>query len=309
MDLGLAGKQVLITGGSKGIGLALAHAFAAEGADIIVVSRDKMTLESAAGDVARRHNARTAAHAADLSDPAQRRRLNETFPEVDILVNNAGAIPGGGIADISLERWQEAWALKVMGYIHLCQLYVAGMKARRSGTIINIIGMGGRAVRPDYICGAAGNGGLIAFTNALGAETPSYNVRVWHQPGRHHDRSHRATLPATRQDALWRREPLAGGARCRQVAVRAHQERRRSRGPRHHARRAPGALSVWHRHRYGWGRSMAALKGIGGGSLAPRRARARSGPATVPVAGRAPGGAGRRRPRLGAASRLASRLT
>jgi 3-oxoacyl-[acyl-carrier protein] reductase len=179
MDLGLAGKQVLITGGSKGIGLALAHAFAAEGADIIVVSRDKTTLESAAGDVARRHNARTTAHAADLSNPAQRRRLNETFPEVDILVNNAGAIPGGGIADISMERWQEAWALKVMGYIHLCQLYVAGMKARRSGTIINIIGMGGRAVRPDYICGAAGNGGLIAFTNALGAETPSYNVRVF----------------------------------------------------------------------------------------------------------------------------------
>jgi NAD(P)-dependent dehydrogenase (short-subunit alcohol dehydrogenase family) len=179
MDLGLAGKQVLITGGSKGIGLALAHAFAAEGANIIIVSRDKTTLENAAGDVARRHNAGTTAHTADLADAAQRRRLHETFPHVDILVNNAGAIPGGGIADISMERWQEAWALKVFGYIHLCQLYVAGMKARRSGTIINIIGMGGRAVRPDYICGAAGNGGLIAFTNALGAETPSYNVRVF----------------------------------------------------------------------------------------------------------------------------------
>jgi NAD(P)-dependent dehydrogenase (short-subunit alcohol dehydrogenase family) len=53
------------------------------------------------------------------------------------------------------------------------------MKARKSGTIVNIIGMGGRAVRPDYICGAAGNAALIGFTNALGAETPSYNVRVF----------------------------------------------------------------------------------------------------------------------------------
>jgi NAD(P)-dependent dehydrogenase (short-subunit alcohol dehydrogenase family) len=179
MDLALAGKQVLITGGSKGIGLALAHTFAAEGASIVVVARDQAVLEKAAGEVARRHNALVRAHPADLSDASQRRRLHEAFPDADILVNNAGAIPGGGIAEISLERWQEAWALKVFGYIHLCQLYVARMKARRSGTIINIIGMGGRAVRPDYICGAAGNAGLIAFTNALGAESPNYNVRVF----------------------------------------------------------------------------------------------------------------------------------
>jgi NAD(P)-dependent dehydrogenase (short-subunit alcohol dehydrogenase family) len=106
-------------------------------------------------------------------------RLHQAFPDVDILVNNAGAIPGGGIADVSMERWQEAWQLKVFGYIHLCQLYVAKMKARKSGTIVNIIGMGGRAVRPDYICGAAGNAALIGFTNALGAETPAYNVRVF----------------------------------------------------------------------------------------------------------------------------------
>ena len=179
MDLGLTGKQVLITGGSKGIGLAVAHAFAAEGADTVIAARDMAALDGAAGDVRRKHNAKVATHKADLSEVAQRLRLHQAFPDVDILVNNAGAIPGGGIADISLERWQEAWSLKVFGYIHLCQLYVAKMKARRAGTIINIIGMGGRAVRPDYICGAAGNAALIGFTNALGAETPGYNVRVF----------------------------------------------------------------------------------------------------------------------------------
>jgi NAD(P)-dependent dehydrogenase (short-subunit alcohol dehydrogenase family) len=179
MDLGLAGKKVLITGGSKGIGLALAHAFAAEGAEIVICARDAANLERAAGEVGRRHNAKVTTHAADLSHADQRARLNRSVAAVDILINNAGAIPGGGIADIAMERWQEAWALKVFGYIHLCQLYVAEMKARRSGIIINIIGMGGRAVRPDYICGAAGNAALIGFTNALGAETPKHNVRVF----------------------------------------------------------------------------------------------------------------------------------
>jgi NAD(P)-dependent dehydrogenase (short-subunit alcohol dehydrogenase family) len=179
VDLGLAGQRVLVTGGSKGIGAAVAFAFAAEGARVIVVARGKDTLEQTAGEIRRKHNADVRAHAADLSQAATRQALKQAFPDVDILVNNAGAIPGGGIADLTMERWQEAWALKVFGYIHLTQLYVAAMKQRRSGTIINIIGMGGRAVRPDYICGAAGNAALIGFTNALGAETPDYGVRMF----------------------------------------------------------------------------------------------------------------------------------
>jgi len=71
-----------------------------------------------------------------------------------------------------MEKWYEGWSLKVFGYIHLCQLYVDTMRSRQSGTIVNIIGMGGRAVRPDYICGAAGNAALIGFTSALGAKSP-----------------------------------------------------------------------------------------------------------------------------------------
>ena len=179
MDLGLEGKHVLITGGSKGIGRSVAHAFAAEGASIIICARDKATLSTTGAAIRREHNAKVVEHAADLANASERARLHQAFPDVDILVNNAGAIPGGGIADITMERWHDAWALKVFGYIHLCQLFLTNMRARRSGTIINIIGMGGRAVRPDYICGAAGNAALIGFTNALGAETPNYNVRVF----------------------------------------------------------------------------------------------------------------------------------
>ena len=101
MNLGLEGKQVLITGGSKGIGLAVAHAFAAEGAGIVIASRNQAMLEQAAGEVRRKHNAKVAAHPADLSSAPERTRLHQAFPDVDILVNNAGAIPGGGIADRS----------------------------------------------------------------------------------------------------------------------------------------------------------------------------------------------------------------
>ena len=179
MDLGLTGKHVLVTGGSKGIGLATAKAFANEGARLVIVSRDEQNLGQAADEIRVQSDADVETVAADLAQVKDREALFSAHPDIDILVNNAGAIPGGRLEDLTMERWREGWELKVFGYIHLCQLYAGAMKARRAGTIVNIIGMGGRAVRPDYICGAAGNAALIAFTHALGAETPADNVRVF----------------------------------------------------------------------------------------------------------------------------------
>ncbi|WP_164153250.1 SDR family NAD(P)-dependent oxidoreductase, partial [Stenotrophomonas maltophilia] len=77
----------------------------------------------------------------------ERERLWAAQPAVDILVNNAGAIPGGGLLDLSMEQWEDAWSLKVMGYIHLTRLALAAMKTRGSGVIVNIIGMAGRSPR------------------------------------------------------------------------------------------------------------------------------------------------------------------
>ncbi|NOG69302.1 SDR family oxidoreductase [Roseicella sp. DB1501] len=178
MDMQIRGKRVLVTGGSKGIGLACAEAFAAEGCDLVLASRDAAALEQAAGTIRGRHQVNIAIQAGDLADPAARIALQAAHPEIDVLVNNAGAIPGGTLHDISLERWQQAWALKVFGYIHLTQLYLPAMEARRDGVVVNIIGMAGRAPRADYICGAAGNASLIAFTAALGGKAPDSNVRV-----------------------------------------------------------------------------------------------------------------------------------
>jgi 3-oxoacyl-[acyl-carrier protein] reductase len=99
--------------------------------------------------------------------------------DADILVNNAGAIPGGGLLDMTMERWREAWDLKVFGYIHMTQLMLGHMKERKAGVIVNIIGTAGRAPRYDYICGGTGNAALIAFTSAVGGQASSWGVRVF----------------------------------------------------------------------------------------------------------------------------------
>src|SRR3712207_3283316 len=152
MDMGMAGKRVLITGASKGIGLACAEAFAREGCDLVLAARGAEALGQVREAIEAKHRGvSVATHAADLSDPAAREALHAEHSRVDVLVNNAGAIPGGTLDDLPLPRWIEAWNLKVFGYIHLCRLYLPRMRAAEGGAIVNVIGMAGRAPRADYV--------------------------------------------------------------------------------------------------------------------------------------------------------------
>lgn len=178
MDLDLKSRIVLVTGASKGIGLACAESFAREGAKIIITGRDQARLAAAAGKL-KSGAADIATFAGDLASPVDRERLFAAHPSIDILVNNAGAVPGGNLFDVTLERWVEAWQLKVFGYIHLTQLYLAAMKQAGGGVIVNIIGMAGQEPRWDYVCGSAANAALIALTRAAGAKSPDWNVRVF----------------------------------------------------------------------------------------------------------------------------------
>lgn len=177
MDLKLTGRRVLITGGSKGIGAACARVFLAEGCSVVLVARDAARLAATATSLGEANRVTT--HAADLSAAEERERLAAAFPDIDVLVNNAGAIPAGGLLDLSMETWEQAWALKVMGYIHLTKLYLAGMKERGSGIIVNIIGGAGRSPRYDYVCGGTGNAALMAFTGAVGGRAVEWGVRVF----------------------------------------------------------------------------------------------------------------------------------
>ena len=178
MDLKITGRTALITGSSRGIGRATAEIFAAEGCNVILVSRSAETLAAAKSTIVQTSNVRVDTIATDLSDSSNVNRLAKDYPDIDILVNNAGAIPGGTLLDVSEETWRKAWDLKVFGYINMCRAFYALMKARKAGVIINVVGNAADTHDPEYICGVAGNAALTAFTQSLGCVSHKDGVRV-----------------------------------------------------------------------------------------------------------------------------------
>jgi NAD(P)-dependent dehydrogenase (short-subunit alcohol dehydrogenase family) len=178
MDLNLSGKTALVTGASKGIGLAVAKALAAEGCNLHLVARSKETLEAAREAVRKRHQIAVALHPLDLQRSESVGQLAESCRDVDILVNNAGAIPGGTIDMIDEARWRAAWDLKVFGYINLTRAFLALMAARGRGVIVNVVGLAGEKMDAGYVAGSTGNAALIAFTKTVGSTSLDKGVRV-----------------------------------------------------------------------------------------------------------------------------------
>jgi NAD(P)-dependent dehydrogenase (short-subunit alcohol dehydrogenase family) len=178
MDLGLKGRSVLITGGSGGIGLATARAFAAEGCALHLAARTPEKLRAASDDVSRDFDVPVTVHATDLSRAENALQLAETCADVDVLVNNAGAIPGGGIEEIDDRRWREAWDLKVFGYVNMMRVLYAEMKTRGRGVVVNVLGTAGDQRPADYAAGISANSALATLTRALGGESLDHGVRV-----------------------------------------------------------------------------------------------------------------------------------
>ena len=178
MELNLAGRTVLITGGSKGIGLGCAKRFASEGCNLVLVARSEGQLKEAADTIRKSAQVNVRTLALDLSIDAQRDRLVREVPDIDVLVNNAGAIPGGNIFDVDDKAWRTGWELKVFGYVNLTRAYFTLMKEKKRGVIINICGAGGETLSFGYIAGAAGNASLMAFSRAMGGTSLDWGVRV-----------------------------------------------------------------------------------------------------------------------------------
>ena len=172
MDLGLNGKVVLVTGGSKGIGLACAKAFLAEGAKVAIVSRSKVNLVAAdrqlkaagqAGEVVK--------VAADLIDPANARRMvaevEQALGPIDVLVNSAGAAKRTPADDLTPEAWRAAMDAKYFTYVHAIDAVIKGMASRKRGAIVNVIGSGGKVASPTHLPGGAANAALMLATAGL----------------------------------------------------------------------------------------------------------------------------------------------
>ncbi|MDQ0591380.1 SDR family oxidoreductase [Variovorax paradoxus] len=178
MKLELEGKTVLITGASKGIGLAAAHAFAAEGCHLHLAARDGAALAAAKEEIEKIYPINVKVHPMDLAAAGAMNQLAEAAGHVDILVNNAGDIPSGPIESLDFAAVRRGFQLKVLGYMELSQIYYARMKAAGGGVIVNDIGNSGENWDANYIAGSTGNAAVMAFTRALGGVSLDDGIRV-----------------------------------------------------------------------------------------------------------------------------------
>ena len=178
MDLGLSGKVVLVTGGSKGIGLACAQAFQAEGARVAIVSRSQANIDSAC----QRLGGACIGIAADLIDPAAAARAVDSAEQqlgpLDILVNSAGAAKRTPPDDLTPAAWRAAMDAKYFSYIHVIDPVIKRMAGRGSGVIVNIIGQGGKIAAQTHLAGGAANAALMLATAGLANAYASRGVRV-----------------------------------------------------------------------------------------------------------------------------------
>src|SRR5450432_1855008 len=151
MDLKLADKVVVVTGASKGIGLACAAGFLREGAKVALVSRSRKNLDDALAQLPQSTH-KPVVIAADLTraDDAAR-MVAEAVAQlgpIDVLVNSAGAARRTAPDDLTAQAWHDAMDAKFFSYVHPMDIIVKQMAARGSGVIINIIGMGGKVANP-----------------------------------------------------------------------------------------------------------------------------------------------------------------
>jgi short-subunit dehydrogenase len=176
----LAGRVVLVTGSSRGLGLVLARKFAARGARLVLCARDAEELERAARELSA--GAEVLAVACDLGDPEAARRLVEAatrrFGGVDVLVNNAGIIQAGPYESLSLEDYREAMAANFWGTVHPTLAVLPAMRARGRGRIVNITSIGGTVAVPHLLAYTASKFAAVGFSAGLTAEAARHGVRV-----------------------------------------------------------------------------------------------------------------------------------
>jgi NAD(P)-dependent dehydrogenase (short-subunit alcohol dehydrogenase family) len=178
MNLRLEGKLAVITGGSKGIGLACARAFLEEGARVALLSRDPANLASARASLGRDVFTR----AVDLADAEAAKRafaeVSSDLGPVDVLVNSAGAARRHPPLELDAAAWRQAIDAKFFPTVNAMDAVLPGMAARGSGAVVNIIGVGGKVADPFHIAGGAANAALMLATKGLAVAYAPRGVRI-----------------------------------------------------------------------------------------------------------------------------------
>ena len=228
MDLQLNGRVALVTGGSQGIGKAVAATLAQEGASVVIAARGAELLGKVAAEI-RAAGGKVHAVAADVSQAADCERLVaetiRTFGRLDILVNNAGTSATGEFESVTDEAWQADFNLKLFAAIRLARLAVPGMRQHGWGRIINMTNIGAKQPRaksmPTTVTRAAG----LAFTKAMSKEFAASNILVntvcigLIKAGQHERKAARAGVPVEQMyEAMGKEIPLGRVGRAEEVA-------------------------------------------------------------------------------------------
>jgi len=219
-DAELAGKNAIVTGASRGLGLAIAEALGQAGANLLLVARSAEALAET------RHRALAAgapeAHIfpADLEqNSAPEAILTEArrgWPRLDILVNNAAIVgPIGKLWENDWDQWRRTIAVNLLAPVALCRLAVPWMAQTGGGTIINLSGGGATKARPHFSAYGTAKAALVRFSETLAEETAAHNIRVnCVAPG---------AMNTAMLDAVLRSDPEAAGAEYAQAKKQARE--------------------------------------------------------------------------------------
>lgn len=177
MELQLSGKTAVVTGASKGIGLACVEALAREGAKVVGISRDTGNLAKAQAELEGK-GLSFQPEAVDLTDPDATRAAFERIGVPDVLINCAGAARRTPVDELDSKALHAAMEAKYFTYMHATESVIRGMAERGSGAIVNVVGQGGRAANPLHIGGGAANAALMLASVGYAKAYARQGVRV-----------------------------------------------------------------------------------------------------------------------------------
>src|SRR5438128_6989885 len=182
MEISLAGRAAVVTGGSKGVGFGVATRFAASGADVAIVARGREALDQAVKSIGATARGRVVALQGDVAVMADIQRVYDdamrAFGKIDIIINNAGESRGAPFDKVTDEMWRTDFDQKLFAAIRLTRLVWPQMKERRWGRILNTLNIGAKAPRPASAPTSVTRAAGMALTKVLASEGAPHNVLV-----------------------------------------------------------------------------------------------------------------------------------